>query len=137
MMRFANCLNILPLAAAAVVVSSATVALAADPIVGTWVGDVTQPDVPSFETRLSFVSPRGGVSRYPSFPCGGLLQGDRKGDVYEYNETIIWGGIDERSDGCIGGVVKIEVNGNKLKYDWSTHYNGKDYTASGELRRVK
>jgi hypothetical protein len=136
-MILSNWRKILGIAAASLAIAWAGAAQAADPIVGTWVGDVTQPDVAPFETRLSFVSPKGGVSRYPSFPCGGLLQGDRKGDSYEYNETIIWGGVDERTDGCIGGTVKVEVNGNKMKFDWSTTYNGKDYTASGELRRVK
>ena len=57
-----------------------------DAIVGTWVGEVSQGDN-KFETRLTLVSPKGGVSRYPSFPCGGTLTGDRKGDDYEFNEV--------------------------------------------------
>ena len=54
-----------------------------------------------FETRLTFVSPKGGVSRYPRFPCGGI----QKGNAYEFNETVTWGGTDEKADGCIPGVV--------------------------------
>ena len=75
-------------------------ALAQDAIVGTWVGDATQGET-KFETRLTFVSPKGGVSRYPSFPCGGI----QKVDAYEFNETVTWGGTDEKAKGCIPGVV--------------------------------
>ena len=110
-------------------------ALAQESIVGTWVGETTQGDS-KFETRLTLVSPKGGVSRYPSFPCGGTLTGDRKGEAYEFNEVITWGGTDERSGGCIGGVVKITVDGDKMQYHWATMYNGQEYTAAGELRRI-
>jgi hypothetical protein len=106
-----------------------------DAIVGTWVGEATQGDS-KFETRLTFVSPKGGVSRYPSFPCGGILSGDRKGDGYEYNEVVTWGGTDEKPTGCIGGVVRLVVEGDTMKFDWSTNYNGQDLSAAGELRRV-
>jgi hypothetical protein len=112
-----------------------TGAVAQDSIVGTWVGEVSQGDN-KFETRLTLLSPKGGVSRYPSFPCGGTLTGDRKGEAYEFNEVITWGGTDEKSDGCIGGVVKITVDGDKMNYDWSGNYNGQDHAAAGELRRI-
>ena len=49
---------------------------------------------------------------------------------------ITWGGIDEKPDGCIGGLVKITVDGDKMTYDWSGTYNGEDHAAAGELRRV-
>jgi hypothetical protein len=111
-------------------------ASAADPIVGSWTGTVTQEGSDSFETNLTFVSPRGGVSRYPSYPCGGMLVGGPKGDGYEYTETINWGGSDERDGGCIGGAVRIDVVGNKMKFEWSTTFNGQEYKAAGELRRV-
>ncbi|MCZ7595784.1 MAG: hypothetical protein M5U16_13460 [Hyphomicrobium sp.] len=111
-------------------------ALAEDAIIGTWVGDVTQGET-KFETRLTFVSPKGGVSRYPSFPCGGILSGDRKDDAYEYNENVTWGGMDEKADGCIPGVVRATVSGDKMKYEWTGTHDGQSYSAEGELRRVK
>jgi hypothetical protein len=106
-----------------------------DAIVGTWVGEVSQGDN-KFETRLTLISPKGGVSRYPGFPCGGTLAGDRKGDDYEFNEVITWGGVDERDGGCIGGIVKISVDGDKMTYDWSGTFNGEEHSAAGELHRV-
>jgi hypothetical protein len=106
-----------------------------DPIVGAWVGTVTQEGQDPFETRLTFVSPKGGISRYPSFPCGGMLLGGRKGEGYEYQETLTWGGIDESPTGCIGGTVSISVNGDKMKFDWAGSYEGRDIVATGELHR--
>jgi hypothetical protein len=38
-----------------------------------------QDDGEPFETRLTFISPKGGVSRYPGSPCGHILAGGRKG----------------------------------------------------------
>jgi hypothetical protein len=105
-----------------------------DPIVGTWVGEGTQNEN-KFEARLTFVSPKGGVSRYPGYPCGGVLSGDRKGDGYEYNEVVTWGGTDESPNGCIGGLLRVLVDGDKMTFDWSTNYNGQDLSASGELHR--
>lgn len=58
----------------------ATTAQAQDAIVGTWVGTLKQDEGEPFETRLTFVSPKGGVSRYPASPCGGILAGGPKGD---------------------------------------------------------
>lgn len=107
----------------------------ADAIVGTWVGEAVQGET-KFETKLMFVSPKGGVSRYPSFPCGGTLIGDRNGDKYEFNEAITWGGLDEKSDGCIGGVVTLTIDGDKMQYHWASTWNGQEYTAEGELKRV-
>ena len=106
-----------------------------DAIVGTWVGEVSQGDT-KFETRLTLISPKGGVSRYPSYPCGGTLTGDRKGDNYEFNEVITWGGVDEKDGGCIGGIVKITVDGDKMAYDWTGTFNGAEHAAAGELHRV-
>lgn len=111
-------------------------ALAEEPIVGNWVGEITQGDN-KFETRLTFVSPRGGISRYPSLACGGTLSGDRKGDEYVYNESITWGGMDEKTDGCIPGVVRITIEGTTMKFAWTSTYNGGNYSAEGQLRRVK
>jgi len=106
-----------------------------DAIAGTWVGDLTQGDT-KFETRATFVSAKGGVTRYPTFPCGGVLSGDRKGDAYEFNEAITWGGKDEKDEGCLGGLVQITVDGDTMNFAWSTNYNGQDYSAAGELHRV-
>ena len=116
-------------------IAVAGAAQAQDPIVGTWVGTLTQPEMTPFETRLTFVSPKGGVSRYPTFPCGGILTGDRKGTAYEYEETISWGGMDENAQGCIGGLVRITIDGDTMKFDWSATYNGQESTASGEFHR--
>jgi hypothetical protein len=44
------------------------------------VGTLKQDEGEPFETRLTFVSPKGGVSRYPASPCGGILAGGPKGD---------------------------------------------------------
>ena len=64
-----------------------------DAIVGAWAGQAAQPEKDPFEVRLTFVSPKGGVSRYPGDPpCGGMLVGDRKGDAYEFKESITYGG---------------------------------------------
>ena len=108
-----------------------------DAIVGTWSGQASQPDTDPFDVRLTFVSPRGGVSRYPGAPpCGGMLVGDRKGDNYEYQESITYGGTDEKTDGCLNGNMKLTVNGETMKYEWSANYNGQDYSSSGELKRT-
>jgi hypothetical protein len=123
--------------ALAAMLAFATQARAEDPIVGTWVGQVNQQDAEPFETRLTFVSPSGGVSRYPSYPCGGMLAGGRKGDSYEYQETINWGGMDENPAGCISGVVNLSVKGDTMQFNWTTTYNGQNYHATGELHRQK
>ena len=108
-----------------------------DAIVGTWSGQASQPDADPFELRLTFVSPKGGVSRYAgSPPCGGMLVGDRKGDNYEYQELITYGGTDEKTDGCLNGAIKLTVNGETMKYEWSANYNGQDYSSTGELKRT-
>ena len=108
-----------------------------DAIVGTWSGQASQPDADPFPLRLTFVSPKGGVSRYPGAPpCGGMLVGDRKGDNYEYQESITYGGTDEKTDGCLNGNMKLTVNGETMKYEWSANYNGQDYSSSGELKRT-
>jgi hypothetical protein len=107
-----------------------------DPIVGLWVGKAAQPENDPFDVRLTFVSPKGGVSRYPSEPtCGGMLVGDRNGDGYEYQETVTYGGSDERTDGCLNGTMKLSVDGDTMKYDWASNYNGQDFSSSGELKR--
>ncbi len=112
-----------------------SIAAADDPIVGSWVGNLIQEGQDPFETRLTFVSPRGGVTRYPGQSCGGVLVGDRKASGYEYEETITWGGVDEKDGGCIGGAVHVKVDGDKLQFEWTTNYNGQDYAAAGELHR--
>src|SRR5690349_6106950 len=77
-----------------------------DAIVGNWVGTAAQPEQDPYDVVLTFVSPRGGVSRYPGEPpCGGVLVGDRKGGSYEYKESITYNGTDEKSDGCISGTL--------------------------------
>ncbi len=107
-----------------------------DAIVGTWVGKANMPDADSFDVRLTFVSPKGGVSRYPGDPpCGGMLVGDRKGNGYEFKETITYNGTDEKSDGCLNGTMTLSLEGDTIKYDWAASYDGQDYTVTGELQR--
>lgn len=107
-----------------------------DAIVGLWSGQAAQADADPFPVRLTFVSPKGGVSRYPGEPpCGGMLVGDRKGDAYEYQEAITYGGTDEKTDGCLNGLLRLSVDGDTMKYEWSANSNGQDYSSSGELKR--
>ncbi len=120
---------------ASVVFVLATAAQAGDPIVGTWVGKLSQPDNDPFDVTATFVSPKGGVTRYPGFTCGGVLEGGRKGDGYEYEETISWGGVDEVDPGCLSGSVIVSVEGNKMHFSWTGTNNGQQYQASGDLKR--
>jgi hypothetical protein len=108
-----------------------------DAIVGAWTGTAAQPEQDPFEVNLTFVSPKGGISRYPGeTPCGGVLVGDRKGDGYEYQESITYNGTDERpQDGCISGTMTLTLEGDTMKYSWSGTSNGQEYTSSGELKR--
>ena len=106
-----------------------------DAIVGTWSGMLKQDDGEPFATLLTFVSPRGGISRYPSSPCGGILAGGPKGDGYQYTETITWGMEGEQQNYCIGGVVDISVDGDVMKFDWSGVSNGTATRTVGELKR--
>ncbi|MTD95172.1 hypothetical protein GIW81_12600 [Hyphomicrobium sp. xq] len=124
------------LAVLAVCLAPVVAAAEQDPIVGVWAGDIVQGDI-TFQARVVFVSPRGGVSRYPTYSCGGILSGDRKGDDYEFTETITYGGTDEKVQGCIPGSVHVSVNGDKLKFVWSGTDKGENISAEGELRRVK
>jgi hypothetical protein len=66
-----------------------------------------------------------------------MLVGDRKGDSYGYTETITYGGTDEKTDGCLSGTMNVTVEGDTMKYSWSTQYNGEDFTATGELKRQR
>ena len=77
-------------------------AQAQDAIIGMWVGTVKSGEY-TFDTQLTFVSPKGGISRYPRIPCGGVLAGDRKGDAYEYTETVTWGGLDGSRMAAVSG----------------------------------
>jgi hypothetical protein len=110
-------------------------ARADDPIVGAWAGTAKQDDGEPFEMRLTFVSPRGGISRYPGSPCGGYLTGGPKGRVYKYTEEITWGTKGELESYCIGGNVEIEVDGEKMKFKWSNTENGVETHTVGELKR--
>ena len=126
-----------PLAVGGATVALGNVAdIVQDAIVSRWVGQAAQPGQDPFEVRLTFVSPKGGVSRYPGTPaCGGILAGDRNGDHYDYQETITFGNTDEVADGCLDGTLRLTVNGDKMKFDWSANANGQDFTSSGELHR--
>lgn len=108
-----------------------------DGIVGAWVGQAAQPDQDPFDVRLTFVSPRGGVSRYPGEPaCGGVLTGDRDGDHYEYSEAITYGSSEDVEQGCLNGKLKLTVDGDTMKLDWSSvTADGEQMSASGELHR--
>ena len=110
-------------------------ACADDAIVGTWSGMLKQDDGEPFAALLTFVSPKGGISRYPSTPCGGILAGGPKGDGYQYSETITWGTEGEIEFYCIGGVVDITVDGDVMKFDWSGEHQGNATRTVGELKR--
>ena len=110
-------------------------ALAQESIVGTWTGTVVQGEQ-TFATTYTFVSPRGGVSRYPGVPCGGILAGGPKGDGFEYSETITWGTLEEKPEGCINGTMRMAVDGDTMTLAWNGSHNGQALTAAGELRRV-
>lgn len=112
-------------------------ARADDPIVGTWVGKLSQTNQDPFEMRATFVSPKGGITRYPDFPCGGVLVGGRKGNGYEYEETISWGGPEEVDPGCLSGTVHVTLDGDKMNFSWTGSSDGQEYQASGELTRER
>jgi hypothetical protein len=98
-----------------------------DAIVGTWTGTAAEPEKDAY---------KGGIVRYPGeTPCGGILTGDRKGDDYEYKESITFNGLDERDDGCFDGIMRLSVDGDTMKFDWSGTYEGQERTATGELKR--
>jgi hypothetical protein len=112
-------------------------AQSADAIVGIWVGKGNHGNGSEFSMKLTFVSPKGGVSRYPDIPCGGMLVGGRKGTSYEYAETVTYNGAEERADNfCISGVMRLTVKGNAMSYDWSSMYNGEEHVSTGTLKRV-
>ncbi len=127
----------LPLAVGGATVALGNVAdITPDAIVGRWVGQAAQPGQEPFEVRLTFVSPTGGVSRYPSPPaCGGILTGDHNGDRYEYQEKVTFGSPDEIENGCLDGTLSLTVSGDKMKFDWSGNANGQVFSSSGELHR--
>jgi hypothetical protein len=110
-------------------------ARADDAIVGTWSGMLKQDDGEPFATLLTFVSPKGGISRYPANPCGGILAGGPKGDGYQYTETITWGMEGELENYCIGGTADIAVDGDVMKFNWSGVSNGTATHTVGELKR--
>ena len=128
---------LLSAAVTTIVLALAVPAHAEDPIVGTWAGKLTQPDNEPFEMTATFVSPRGGVTRYAGFPCGGVLVGNRKGSDYEYEETISWGGVEEVDPGCLSGNVSVSVNGDKMQFTWTGASGETQYKASGELTRQR
>jgi hypothetical protein len=112
----------------------------ADPIVGTWVGKGNHTSTGSpFNMRLTFVSPKGGVSRYSDIPCGGKLAGGPSGDEkYEYEETILYNGPEERSENyCINGRMRLSVDGTKMTYEGFASHNGEDFSSTGQLQRER
>ena len=127
-------------AIALVAVASWAVSASADPIVGTWVGQGTHTGTEDrFNMRLTFVSPKGGVSRYPDIPCGGQLVGGPSGDdKYQYDEAIKYNGPDERSENyCISGRMRLSVDGNKMTYEGFASHNGEDFGSTGQLQRER
>jgi hypothetical protein len=129
------------IAGAAALLAAACLADAAetDPIVGTWVGSANHEGNPEgrFNMRLTFVSPRGGISRYVDIPCGGVLQGGQDGDSYEFTETITFNGPEERGENyCVSGRVRVTVDGRSMTYEWLPTNEGEYQKASGTLKRV-
>jgi hypothetical protein len=110
-------------------------ARADDDIVGTWTGMLKQDDGEPFPAQLTFVSPKGGVSRYPSSRCGGILSGGPTNQGYRYTETITWGLQGELENYCIDGTLDVTVEGDVLKYNWSRIWNGTATHTVGDLKR--
>jgi hypothetical protein len=126
------------LLATCVMLMTAGAALADDPIVGVWKGTYKQDDGEQTAIQLTFVSPTGGISRYPDTPCGGLLSGAARDDRYEYTETITWGGQEERETWyCIGGDVVITIEGDTMKFEWTGVANGAETKSIGDLKRQR
>jgi hypothetical protein len=123
------------LSIACLLVFAGPVLAADDEIVGNWLGTGKQGEN-EFEMRFTFVSPKGGVSRYPGYPCGGVLSGDRKGSAYSYSEVITYGGLNENPGGCIPGAMRLTVKGDEMAYEWAGDDNGQPVAAQGTLRRV-
>jgi len=115
----------------------AGVARGDDPIVGSWKGTLKQDGGEPFPVQLTFVSPNGGISRYPSSPCGGILAGGARDDGYEFTETITWGTQDELEAYCIGGVATITLEGDVMNFAWSAMSNGTQTNSVGELKRQR
>jgi hypothetical protein len=87
--------------------------------------------------RLTFVSARGGISRYVDIPCGGVLNGGQDGDAYEFTETITFNSSEERSDNyCVSGKVRVTVDGRSMTYEWLPTSEPAPPKASGTLKRV-
>lgn len=108
-----------------------------DPISGIWTGLATQPGTGTFTAIYAFVSARGGTSEYPTTPCGGVLRGGKRGNVYEYTETITFGTVQERpNDGCVNGRLQIRVQGNEMTWTWTgPTIDGTPLTATGVMVR--
>jgi hypothetical protein len=127
----------LPLALGSATIAYGNIAdIDQDDIVGRWIGQVSAPNQDPFDVRLTFVSAKGGISRYPGGSgCGGILEGDRDGDNYDYKETITFGGRDELGDdGCVDGSLRLTVKHDKMQFNWTSAEN-QDVTYSGELHR--
>jgi hypothetical protein len=116
--------------------TTAGAAFADDPIVGKWKGTYKQDDGEPTAIQLTFVSPTGGISRYPDTPCGGMLSGAPRDGRYLYTETITWGGEGELHPWfCIGGNVVITVEGDTMQFEWNGIANGAESKSVGELKR--
>lgn len=110
---------------------------AADPIVGTWKGTVDQPGHGSYEATMTLDSPGGGTIDYPSLNCGGSLSGNGSGGVYQYRETISYGGVNSEGKGCItGGDIRVVLQGDGLFWEWNGSYESENYYVSGKLYRT-
>lgn len=110
--------------------------LAEDSILGGWSGTVSQSGSGSYEVAMTMDSAGGGSIEYPSLACGGSLSGGGSGGVYQYRESITYGGVTPEGGGCInGGSIRMVLQGDAIFWEWKGSYEAEDYYVSGKLYR--
>lgn len=114
--------------------------LAADPVVGTWIGTAHQSgqgQSSSYQVEMKIISPSEGATVYPSLSCGGSLAGGKTGDVYRFRESITYGKVTGDSSGCIDGDIEISVHGNSMSWHWTGSYEGESIVSTATLTRAE
>ena len=114
-------------------------ALAADSIVGKWVGTLYQQPAgtsSSYQGEFTLTSPNSGTSSYPSLNCGGDLSGGESGGIYRFRESIVTRRVTPTSGGCIDGNIEMVASGDTMTFHWRGYWEGQNIVVSGTLRRV-
>jgi hypothetical protein len=108
---------------------------AADSLVGTWTGPVTQVEHDKGFSIVVTVRPGGGDTEYPELNCSGkLTRTAGSGNYVFYLEKITRG----RHDGggrCPDGTVTIARAGDKLAFSWFATVDGIPVFAYSALSR--